>query len=125
MSFASKILSGLKRLLGMKNALLLFGSSDKIPLRMVEFFMKHDLPIMETYGLTECTGFCQLNTMADWRLGSSGRSMNGTRVKIDNPDRNGIGEVMQMLCVCIFINPITVKECNLRMNSIRSNSNIK
>ena len=93
MSFASKVLSRLKRQLGMKNALLLFGCTDKIPLNMVEFFMKYDMPLMETYGLAECSGVCQLNSMADWRLGSCGRSMNGTRVKINNPDNDGIGEV--------------------------------
>lgn len=67
--------------------------------------MRHDLPLLEMYGLAESSGICTLNTMDDWRLGSPGRVMTGTKIRIIDPDFLGEGEVINYFTlICIFNN---------------------
>ncbi len=55
--------------------------------------MKYNIPVLELYGMSENTGPATLNTIDNWRLGSVGKVMTGTKIKIDKPDENGEGEV--------------------------------
>ena len=55
--------------------------------------MKYNLPVLELYGMSENTGPATLNTIIDWRLGSVGKPIAGTKLKLDNEDENGEGEV--------------------------------
>ena len=57
-----------------------------------EFFMSINIPIMDMYGTSENSGPQTISTISNWRLGSVGQCMNGTQLKIDNPDKNGEGE---------------------------------
>ena len=59
----------------------------------VEFFMGLNVPIMDMYGMSENSGPQTISTISNWRLGSIGQCLEGTRVKIDKPDQNGEGEV--------------------------------
>lgn len=65
--------------------------------RVLEHFMKYNLPVLELYGMSENTGPASLNTIVNWRLGSVGKCMVGTKIKIDNKDENGEGEVRSHL----------------------------
>ena len=59
--------------------------------------MGMNIPIMDSYGMSENTGPQSLSTISNWRLGSVGKCLNGTYLKIDNPsDENGEGEVSQL-----------------------------
>lgn len=60
---------------------------------VIEFFMKFNMPILELYGMSEDSGPAAVNTIKDWRLGSVGKAMVGTKIKIDKPDEKGEGEV--------------------------------
>ena len=60
---------------------------------VIEFFMKYNMPILELYGMSECSGPGSTNTIEEWRLGSVGKQMVGSRMKIHNPDEYGEGEV--------------------------------
>jgi len=61
----------------------------------LEFFMSVDMPILELYGMSECTGPHTLNVknFKQWRTGSCGQCISGVETKIDNPDEHGDGEV--------------------------------
>ena len=61
----------------------------------LEFFMSVDMPVLELYGMSECSGPQTLNikNSKQWRTGSCGRTMSGAETKIDNPDDHGDGEV--------------------------------
>ena len=93
MTLANKILKPVKERCGLENALLTFVTFDRVQSKMVEFFMKYDIPLLEMYGMTECSGLCNLSSIDAWKLGSAGRAMCGTKVKILEPDSNGEGEV--------------------------------
>lgn len=57
------------------------------------YFMSVNIPIHEIYGMSETTGPTTVTTVEDIRFRSSGRAINGTELKIHNPDEAGNGEV--------------------------------
>ena len=65
----------------------------------LEFFMSIDVPVFELYGMSECTGpqTMSLKNPAQWRSGSCGVSISGVETEIDSPDKNGNGEVSDIL----------------------------
>ncbi len=52
------------------------------------------ITVYQGYGLTETSPVISAENAKNNRLGSVGRPMEGVRVKIDNPDSNGIGEII-------------------------------
>ncbi|MCC6330295.1 MAG: AMP-binding protein [Acidobacteria bacterium] len=50
--------------------------------------------IVQGYGLTETSGAATATFEEDNRVGSVGRAMRGTEIKIDSPDKDGVGEVL-------------------------------
>ena len=69
-----------KNAFGGKIRLLTSGGAP-LPLEIADFFEKHDLPILQAYGLTEniCTAF---NTVAEHKFGTVGRPMPMCQVRI-------------------------------------------
>ncbi len=63
------------------NIRLLTSGGAPLPLEIADFFEKHDLPILQAYGLTEniCVAF---NTVEDHRFGTVGKPMPMCEVKI-------------------------------------------
>lgn len=57
-------------------------------------FQKLGFTILQGYGLTETSGAATATHEDDNRVGSVGKPMGGAEVKIDNPDKDGIGEVL-------------------------------
>ena len=64
---------------------------------VLEYFMSVNIPVLEVYGMSESSGPQTSNTLNQWRLGSVGPVMTGAKIRIDDPDENGDGEV----CVCV------------------------
>ena len=58
--------------------------------------MGYDLAILELYGMSENTGPATANSIVEWKLGSVGKAVCGTKVKIHNPDESGEGEVCDL-----------------------------
>jgi len=61
-----------------------------------EYFMSINIPIMEMYGMSECSGCHTLNLRHNhngWRVGSCGKPIQGVDLKIVDPDENREGEV--------------------------------
>ena len=57
-------------------------------------FHKLGFTILQGYGLTETSGAATATYADDNRVGSVGKPMRGAEIKIDNPDKNGVGEVL-------------------------------
>ena len=90
---ANFFLDKIKAKIGMEEQLVLHVGAAPIHRKVLEHFMRYNLPVLELYGMSEDTGPASLNTIKDWRLGSVGKKLLGTQIKIDNPDENREGEV--------------------------------
>lgn len=57
-------------------------------------FHKLGFTIIQGYGLTETSGAATATYETDNRVGSVGKALKGAKVKIDSPDKDGVGEVL-------------------------------
>ncbi len=57
-------------------------------------FHRLGFTIIQGYGLTETSGAATATFETDNRVGSVGKPMRGTEIKIDEPDSEGVGEVL-------------------------------
>lgn len=57
-------------------------------------FHKLGFTIIQGYGLTETSGAATATFETDNRVGSVGKAMAGTEIKISEPDKDGVGEVL-------------------------------
>lgn len=57
-------------------------------------FHRLGFTIIQGYGLSETSGAATATYVDDNRVGSVGKPMYGTEVKIDDPDKDGVGEVL-------------------------------
>ena len=92
-TIANVLLNKVKARMGLEENLLLYVGAAPVHKGVLEHFMKYNMPVLELYGMSEDSGPASLNTILDWRLGSVGKVLYGTKIKIDNPDENGEGEV--------------------------------
>ena len=90
---ASIILNKVKEQLGLDKAKVLLVGAAPIHQDVIKYFMRYGLPILELYGMSENSGPATTNTIEDWRLGSTGKPFDGSKVKIHDPDKDGEGEV--------------------------------
>ena len=56
-------------------------------------FTSYGIKIINGYGISECSPVVSVNRRYHWRDGSVGQPLPGVKVKIDNPDENGEGEI--------------------------------
>lgn len=63
-------------------------------IEIAKYMTNLGIRIFEGYGITECSPIVSVNTFENNRLGSTGKVFNGLDVKIENPDNDGIGEVL-------------------------------
>ena len=57
-------------------------------------FIELGFTILQGYGLTETSGAATATHESDNVVGSVGKPMRGAEIKLDNPDKNGVGEVL-------------------------------
>ncbi|HEX6127226.1 MAG TPA: AMP-binding protein, partial [Pyrinomonadaceae bacterium] len=57
-------------------------------------FHKLGFTILQGYGLTETSGAATATYETDNRVGSVGKPMKGAEIKLDSPDKDGVGEVL-------------------------------
>ena len=93
------VLDKVKERIGFNESKLLLVGAAPIHRDVLEHFMKYNIPVLELYGMSEDTGPAALNTLANWRLGSVGKPLVGTKIKLDNVDENEEGEVRQCVHV--------------------------
>lgn len=70
-------------LLGFDRCRAFFVSSAPIDAKILKYFMSLDIPIMELFGQSECSGPHACNTLGAFKLGTVGRPMPGTETMID------------------------------------------
>ncbi len=83
------VLGPVRSLLGLGEAEIVVSASAPLPPETGEFFAGLGLRILDVYGMTETTGAFTTNTMPEFRLGTVGRPVTGTEVRIA-----GDGEVL-------------------------------
>ncbi len=62
--------------------------------QVIKDFEAMGIPMMQGYGMTECSPIIAVNQNNYSIAESVGRPMHGTTVRIDNPDTDGVGEIV-------------------------------
>lgn len=62
-------------------------------IEIAKYMNKLGFRIFEGYGITECSPIVSVNNFDYNKLGSTGKVFKGLKVKIVNPDNNGVGEI--------------------------------
>jgi len=83
----------LRAALGLERCKICVSAAAPIMASTLEFFMSLDMTVTEIYGMSESTGPHTLSFPWDFKLGSVGKDMTGVETKIDNPDKDGNGEI--------------------------------
>jgi len=86
---ARKILGAIHKKLGLDRCIACYTGAAPIERKVLDYFASIDLPILELFGQSECTGPHTVNTPTAWKIGTCGRPLPGTESKID-PDTGEI-----------------------------------
>lgn len=79
---AKKLLKRVQKALGLDRVKIMFNTGAAIDEKIIRFFASLDVPIMEAYGLSECSGPHTVNTLSTFKFGSVGKPMPGTKTKL-------------------------------------------
>ncbi|XP_074526461.1 long-chain-fatty-acid--CoA ligase ACSBG2-like [Halichoeres trimaculatus] len=79
--------------LGLDRCKLCMTGAAPITKDTLEFFMSLNIPLLELYGMSECSGPQTLSLNDQYRITSCGKVMPGCKTKLDNPDEDGNGEI--------------------------------
>ncbi|XP_077416310.1 long-chain-fatty-acid--CoA ligase ACSBG2-like isoform X2 [Vanacampus margaritifer] len=79
--------------LGLERCRILFTGSAPISKETLEYFMSLNLPLMELYGMSESSGPHTVSNNDDFHISSCGKVMAGCKVKLDQQDKEGNGEI--------------------------------
>ena len=84
------VFSKLRRRLGLDRARICLVSAAPVTRETLEFFLSLDIPVLELYGMSECTGPATLSMPDHRRTGWAGRALPGAEVCVAEND----GEVL-------------------------------
>uniref|UniRef100_UPI0037E9998B long-chain-fatty-acid--CoA ligase ACSBG2-like isoform X1 n=1 Tax=Semicossyphus pulcher TaxID=241346 RepID=UPI0037E9998B len=59
----------------------------------LEYFMSLNIPVLELYGMSESTGPHSMSLNEQYRITSCGQVLPGCKTKLENPDKEGNGEI--------------------------------
>jgi long-subunit acyl-CoA synthetase (AMP-forming) len=76
------VFSKVRARLGLDEARMLVVSAAPIAKETLDFFQSLGLPIMEVYGMSECTGPTTMSLPGRYRLGRAGYAIPGTELKV-------------------------------------------
>ena len=76
------VFSKVRSRLGLDRARLIAVSSAPIAIETLEFFQSLGIPIMEAYGMSECSGPATMSLPERYRLGAAGYAIPGTELAI-------------------------------------------
>lgn len=88
-----KLFSEVHNNLGGNLRLIISGASALNP-KVSKAFRAMGFNLLQGYGLTECSPIVTVNRIKEYRDGSVGLPLPGVEVKIDNPGRDKIGEIL-------------------------------
>ena len=76
------------------NLRMLIAGAAAIDPKVAEGLRDFGIEAIQGYGLTECAPIAALNRDCNYRDAAAGLPLPGVDIKIDNPDENGIGEIL-------------------------------
>ena len=79
--------------LGLDRCSLIYTGAAPISLETLRYFQSINLPLLELYGMSECTGVATLSYPRACKSTAVGKVILGVDVKIFNQDEDGSGEV--------------------------------
>ncbi|XP_040898803.1 long-chain-fatty-acid--CoA ligase ACSBG2-like [Toxotes jaculatrix] len=79
--------------LGLDRCKICFTGAAPITKETLEYFMSLNLPLMELYGMSESSGPHTISINNEYRIMSCGKVMPGCKTKLENPDKDGNGEI--------------------------------
>eukprot|EP00735_Rhodelphis_limneticus_P003574 TRINITY_DN1505_c0_g1::TRINITY_DN1505_c0_g1_i1::g.28184::m.28184 TRINITY_DN1505_c0_g1::TRINITY_DN1505_c0_g1_i1::g.28184 ORF type:complete len:655 (+),score=175.46,sp/Q5ZKR7/ACBG2_CHICK/50.46/0.0,AMP-binding/PF00501.23/1.1e-88,Cas_Cas2CT1978/PF09707.5/0.0057,Cas_Cas2CT1978/PF09707.5/6.4e+03 TRINITY_DN1505_c0_g1_i1:51-1967(+) len=79
--------------LGFDRCQLFLTGAAPINMDTLEYFASLNVPIMELYGMSECSGPQTVNLPGAAKIGSCGKAIPGVQMIIENPDKDGNGEI--------------------------------
>ena len=88
----NKCFSSIRNGLGGELDIIIMGGAP-INQQIINRFDSYSIKILNGYGITECSPFVSINRRYHYRAGSIGQALPEVKVKIDNPDENGEGEI--------------------------------
>jgi long-chain acyl-CoA synthetase len=91
---ASLLLKSLRKKSGLGFLRIAISGAAPLPGVVQEFYGNLGISILEGYGLTEASPVVTVNETGKLRAGSVGRPIPGVEVRIENPDAQGIGEIL-------------------------------
>ncbi len=93
LDLSSKLFSKVHESFGGKLRILISGAAAIDP-KVSKGFRDLGILFLQGYGLTECAPIVGVNRDVDFRDDSAGMLLHGMEIRIDNPDENGIGEIV-------------------------------
>jgi long-chain-fatty-acid--CoA ligase ACSBG len=80
---ASKLLGKVKVALGLDRVKACYVSAAPIETKILNYFASINIPILELFGQSECSGPHTTNALDAWKIGTVGRPLPGTQTKLD------------------------------------------
>lgn len=80
---ATKLLGKVRVALGLDRCKACYVSAAPIETQIIKYFASINIPILEIFGQSECSGPHTTSTHEGWKIGSVGRPLPGTITKID------------------------------------------
>lgn len=82
--YNAMVFKKVKNVLGLDKCKIFLTGAAPMSMQTLEYFASLDIPIHNIYGMSECTGPTTISFPGNSRMGSCGRSVPGTELKIDN-----------------------------------------
>ncbi|KAM9360185.1 long-chain-fatty-acid--CoA ligase ACSBG2-like [Symphorus nematophorus] len=79
--------------LGLDRCKICITGAAPITKETLEYFMSLNIPVMENYGMSESSGPHSVSVNEEYCIASCGKVMPGCKTKLDNPDKDGNGEI--------------------------------
>jgi long-chain-fatty-acid--CoA ligase ACSBG len=90
----SMVLHRVKKTLGLDRCLTLANGAAPISAEVKKYFISLDLPLMEAFGMSECSGAHTFTLQQEYNFDTIGKAMLGSETKFINKDENGQGELL-------------------------------
>ncbi|XP_028620212.1 long-chain-fatty-acid--CoA ligase ACSBG2-like isoform X2 [Grammomys surdaster] len=82
-----------RKFLGLNHCQQFLNVGMGLPSGTLDFFLSMNIPIMECYGLSECTGLHTMSNLQAYRFLSSGKALPKTHTKVEKENQNGVGNL--------------------------------
>ena len=79
--------------LGLNRCRCVWTAAAPTSMETLRYFQSLNIPLLEIYGMSECTGGGSVSLPISVKTGSVGKPLEGTEISIANQDEDGSGEV--------------------------------